>query len=94
MAGAGGAVSSEEMNADVITLIAQHGGTLGLAVFAIWMLNRVWELRLEEAKRYADELHQVQQEVREALDRNTEAWTRMMERAGVRSDNADYRFYK
>jgi len=68
---------------DIITLIAQHGGTLGLAVFAIWMLNRSWELRLEEAKRYADDLRQMQQETREALDRNTEAFVRLLERNGL-----------
>ena len=26
----------------VITTVLDSGGTLGLAVFAIWMLNKVW----------------------------------------------------
>ncbi len=65
---------------EIITLIAEHGGTLGLAIFAIWMLNRTWELRLQEATRYASELRQLQQQTREALDRNTEAWVRMLQR--------------
>ena len=69
--------------ADIIALIAQHGGTLGLAVFAIWMLNRTWELRLQEVARYANDLRQVQQETREALDRNTEAFVRLLERNGL-----------
>ena len=64
---------------DVIALIAQTGGTLGLAIFAIWMLNRVWELRLEEAQRNAEcERHRSDQ-MRESVDRNTEAMTRLVE---------------
>ena len=65
---------------DLVTLIAQHGGTLGLAIFAIWMLNKVWELRLEETKRYANDLREMNCEMRDAIDRNTSAWMRMMER--------------
>jgi hypothetical protein len=76
---------------DIITLIAQTGGTLGLAIFAIWMLNRVWELRLEESKRasqlrieekerYAQDLREMNCEMKDVIERNTEAWMRMMER--------------
>jgi hypothetical protein len=65
---------------DLITLIAQQGGTLGLAIAALWWLNKVWELRLEETKRYADELKEMNCEMRNVIDRNTEAWMRMMQR--------------
>jgi hypothetical protein len=65
---------------EVIDLVAQHGGTLGLAIFAIWMLNRTWELRLEEVQRYAADLQDMNCEMRQVIERNTEAWMRMMER--------------
>ena len=38
------------MEIGIITLIANTGGTLGLAIFAIWMLNRVWSNYLEAEK--------------------------------------------
>jgi hypothetical protein len=65
---------------EIIEVIGSTGGTLGLAIFSIWMLNKVWELRLEEVKRYADELKQMNCEMKEAINRNTEAWVKMMER--------------
>lgn len=64
---------------DIVELIAQTGGTLGLAVFAIFMLNRVWELRLEEAQRHIDCQKLMSGQVREALDRNTEVMTRLVD---------------
>jgi len=64
---------------DIVELIAQTGGTLGLAVFAIWMPNRVWELRLEEAKRNALCEQQRTDQVREALESNTKAMIRLIE---------------
>lgn len=66
--------------ANIIELIASAGGTLGLAVFAIWMLNKTWELRIEEVKRYADSLRDMNCQMREVIERNTEAWMRMLER--------------
>lgn len=65
---------------DIVNLVAQHGGTLGLAIFAIWMLNKVWELRLEEVQRYSKQLEDINCQVRDAINRNTEAWITMMER--------------
>lgn len=65
---------------DIVNIIAQHGGTLGLAVFAIWMMNKVWELRLEEVQRYAEELRDMNCQMRDVIERNTKAWMRMMER--------------
>jgi len=64
---------------DIVNIVAQTGGTLGLAVFAIWMLNRVWELRLEEAKRNAACERERTDQVLQALEHNTEAMTRLSE---------------
>jgi len=64
---------------DIVNIIAQTGGTLGLAIFAIWMLNRVWELRLEEAQRNAACERQRGDQVRQALESNTKAMTRLIE---------------
>ena len=49
----------------IVELIASTGGTLGLAIFAIWMLNRVWELRLEEKDRHAQEAQRHAEELKE-----------------------------
>lgn len=65
---------------EIISLVANTGGTLGLAVFAIWMLNRTWEVRLAEAKKYAAELEQLHGETLDALQNNTAAMTRLCER--------------
>lgn len=64
--------------ASIVELVASSGGTLGLAIFAIWMLNKVWELRLEEAQRYAEQLLDMNCQLRDVVTRNTEAWMRMM----------------
>jgi len=60
------------MTVDIVALVANAGGTLGLAIFAIWMLNRVWELRLEEARRNATAEREGREAVQEALNRNTD----------------------
>ena len=72
------------MNTDIITLIANAGGTLGLAVFAIWMLNRVWELRLEEARRNSATEREAREAVQGALDRNTEVLRELCAKLGGR----------
>ena len=64
---------------DIVNIVAQTGGTLGLAVFAIWMLNRVWELRLEEAQRNAACETQRAESMQQALERNTTVMTRLVE---------------
>lgn len=51
-----------------------------MAIFAIWMLNKAWELRLEEVQRYAEELKDMNCQMRDVIERNTKAWMRMMER--------------
>lgn len=72
------------MNIDIVTLIANTGGTLGLAVFAIWMLNRVWELRFDEAQRNATTEREARQAVLDALNRNTDALRELCVRLGGR----------
>lgn len=65
---------------EIIEIIGSTGGTLGLAIFAIYILNKVWELRLEDVARYAEELREMNCEMKDAINRNTEAWLTMMER--------------
>ncbi len=64
----------------LIPLIAQTGGLLGLSIFAIFMLNKVWESRLDEARKNAKDIADQRREVLEALQRNTEVITRICER--------------
>ena len=66
--------------ADLITLIAQTGGMGGLAIFAIFMLNRVWGDRLQSEKQHGDHLNTLLTVIQDALNRNTEALTRLCER--------------
>jgi hypothetical protein len=59
---------------DIVTLIANTGGTLGLAVFAIWMLQRTHK---EHEAKWQEEKARLKEERREALaviERNTTAW--------------------
>ena len=68
------------METNIITLIAQTGGTMGLAIFAIWMLNRVWEDRVKSADRYASDLHEIWDITHKALEQNTSAIVRLLEK--------------
>jgi hypothetical protein len=65
----------------VFALIVEQTAPAALAIFSMWMLNRVWEDRLEEAKRNAHEIDQLRIETLAALNRNTEAITRLCEQA-------------
>jgi len=69
----------------IIKLVAETGGTLGLAVFSIWMLNRAHvqralelkaalELERERSARALERERADQAELVSALNRNTEAW--------------------
>lgn len=64
---------------NIVEIIAQTGGTLGLAIFAIWMLNRVWDLRVEECERHAAAEERRADDLRDALERNTQVMTRLVE---------------
>ncbi len=65
---------------DIIDLALNTGGVVALAAFAIWMLNQVWSARLEEQKRHTQQITQMWEDTRKALDANTEAITRLLER--------------
>jgi hypothetical protein len=79
---------------DIVTLIANTGGTLGLAIFAIWMLQRTYkdaEARREEEKErekaeQAEARAKWQEERRELLgiiERNTCAWVEASEQLAI-----------
>jgi hypothetical protein len=70
--------------ASLITLIAQTSGTLGLAIFAIWMLNRVWEDRCKGAERYATDLRVMWDQMRTVIEENTSAIVRLIEKLDQR----------
>jgi hypothetical protein len=65
--------------ASLITLIAQTGGTMALAIFTIWMLNRVWEDRIKCAERYATDLRAMWDQMRTVIEENTTAIVRLTE---------------
>lgn len=70
------------MTLDAIFKVAmEQGAAMALAIFSMWMLNRTWESRLEEAKRYAGEIADQRRALLEALNRNTEAITKICEKA-------------
>jgi hypothetical protein len=63
---------------DIITLIANAGGTLGLALFAIFMLNRVWEARMLEEREHSEQMRTVWEQTRLALECNTRVITELL----------------
>ena len=66
---------------EIIALIANTGGTLGLAIFAIWRLNEVWKARLEEVKRDRESIKELWECTREALQENTKVIALWLERS-------------
>ena len=56
---------------EVFKIIMDSGGTFGLAIFSIYILNKVWELRLEDTKRYAEEVRELRNATYRALENNT-----------------------
>jgi hypothetical protein len=65
---------------NLLTLITQAGGTMALAIFAMWMLNRVWEDRVKSAERYATDLRAMWDQMRTVVEENTAAIVRLTER--------------
>ena len=65
---------------NLLALVAEQGGFLGLAMFALWMLNKTWEARLEEAKRNTENIQQMWECTKNALEENTKAVTSLLER--------------
>jgi hypothetical protein len=64
---------------NLLTLITQAGGTMALAIFAMWMLNRVWEDRVKSAERYATDLRAMWDQMRTVIEENTTAIVRLTE---------------
>lgn len=52
-------------------MVANAGGTLGLAVFAIWMLNKVWQDRLKKQEEANDEMRQMRDRMQECVEEST-----------------------
>jgi len=72
---------------DIIKLVAEVGGTLGLAVFAIWMLRDQMQRRVDDQKaRTAEEKTRIEEErtaraverveLVRVIERNSELWER------------------
>jgi len=59
----------------ILGLLVDKTASVALAIFAMWMLNRTWEARLEDSKNYAATVAEQRRELLEALNRNTEAVT-------------------
>ena len=66
----------------ILGLLIEQTAPVVLAVFAMWRLDKVWEARLEEARHHAEEVMEQRRELLDALNRNTEALTRLCERSG------------
>ncbi len=69
----------EFMEAPLTELLTQ-GGTIALAAFAIWMLNKVWSDRLAAEKKNTEMIKQCWEQTRRALEENTKAITLLIER--------------
>ena len=75
------------MDSTIIELLTQVGGPSAVAIFAIWVLNRVWSERVTEAQRYASRAEEREERLvvlmtrtLDVLDRNTETWVKLMNR--------------
>lgn len=68
---------------DIVALIANTGGTLGLAIFAIWMLQRTYK---DSEAKWNEEREKWKEERRELLgviERNTRAWVEASEQLAI-----------
>lgn len=63
----------------LVELITQAGSVLGLALFAMWQLDRVWKERIIAAERYSSGLQALQERMLTVLVEFTEQLTRMTE---------------
>ena len=61
----------------IVGLVIEQTAPVALAVFAMWMLNRTWEARLEDGKQYTAAIVAQRGELLDALNRNTEAITKL-----------------
>ncbi len=63
----------------MVKIIIEQTTPIALAIFSMWMLNRVWEARLSESNRHAQEIDELRRETLLALQQNTAAVTRLCE---------------
>lgn len=73
---------------DIVTLVANTGGVLGLAIFAIFLLNKVWSDRLAEEKRNTETICQMWDITLKALNSNTMAITELKQRLEKERSNS------
>lgn len=59
---------------DIVSLITQTGGTLGLAIFAIWMLERAHRERLRDEQDARSRDKDERQLLLDVVQRNSEMW--------------------
>ena len=62
-----------------IDLILNSGGVFGLAVFSILAMNKVWQLRLEDVRRYAEDMRELRDATFRALENNTRVMQQLVE---------------
>lgn len=69
------------MDAWLVTIL-KEGGTAAIAAVALWILNRVWNDRLVEAKRNGEALQQLTAQLRETIEENTRVISIFLDRYG------------
>ena len=65
---------------EMLIKVIEQGGTLALAGFAIWTLNKVWKDRLEAEKRHTEQIKEMWSQTYAAIKANVEAITKLTER--------------
>jgi aryl-alcohol dehydrogenase-like predicted oxidoreductase len=61
----------------VIETVIGQGGVAGVAMLALWLLNRTWADALHREARNAEQIRQDRQALNEVLTQNVHAMTRM-----------------
>jgi len=64
----------------LIQWIVGQAGLGGLAAFSLFILNAVWKQRVEDEKETAQQINEMRKQTLDALRRNTEVVTRLIER--------------
>jgi hypothetical protein len=60
--------------------LLKEGGTVAVAAVSLWMLNRVWNERLLEAKRNNEALQLLTAQLQKAIEENTRVIAVFLER--------------
>lgn len=76
------------MELNIVELIANVGGTLGLALFVIVVLQRTWKERATEEDAARERDREDRARLLAALERNTEAWSAATQTMAVIADCA------